>query len=119
MYYNVSMGRENEYFPEGQNFTKIKHAKIDISGSADIVSLVSGKKIRVLAYALICAGATTVKFQSGGSTDLTGDMSFPANGGISCSENKFGWFETVSGEKLNIVLGSAVAVDGHITYLEI
>jgi len=70
-----------------------KFAKIDRATNADgaaVVAKVSGKKIRVLKYSLLCAGATGVKWQSstsdssgaGVNTDLTPVMSYAANGGI-------------------------------------
>jgi len=46
-------------------------------------------------------------------------MPFGANGGISLPYNPTGWFETGSGLKLNMVLGSGVAVAGGLTYVEV
>lgn len=96
-----------------------KFASVALSASGDVVALVSAKKIRVLAYCLVCGTATTVKFQSGGTTDKTGAMPFAANGGISAPFNPVGWFETAAGEKLNLVLGASAAVAGHLTYIEV
>lgn len=96
-----------------------KFAPISASNSADIVALVAAKKIRVLSLFVVTAGATTVKFRSGGTVDLTGAMSFAANGGISLPFNPVGWFETAAGAKLDMVLGSAVAVAGGLTYIEV
>lgn len=109
--------QESKYYPEGQDLQTVRYAKISLSASGDIVTAVANKKIRVIAYTIICATAVTVKFQSGAATDLTGAMAFPQNGGVCCPENKFGWFETAVGEKLNIVLGSGVSVAGHLTYI--
>lgn len=96
-----------------------KFAAISSTGSGDTVALVSAKKIRVLSLAIVLAGASTVKFQSGASTDKTGAMSFAANGGISLPFNPAGWFETAAGEKLNHVLGSSVAIAGMLSYIEV
>lgn len=104
----------------------MKFAKIDVSssGSNTIVSAVTGKKIRVLAYTIIAAGAVTAKWQSA-STDLSGAMSLAANGGAAPSisilapGNMIGLFETAPGEALNLNLGGAVNVAGHMTYIEV
>ena len=101
---------------------EIKYAIIDKAGSGDntLVSAVTGKKIRVLSYALVAAGAVTVRFESGASgTALTGQMTLAANGGISCAFNPGGWFETAADALLNLELGGAVSVDGHLSYIEV
>lgn len=87
------------------------------SGNNTLVAAVSGKKIRVMSCFFICAGAVNVRFESGaGLTALTGQMNFPANGGISLPFNPGGWFETNAGELLNMELSDAVSVDGALTY---
>jgi hypothetical protein len=59
----------------------------------------------------------------GGATSLTGAMSFVENGGMSDCWNPEGklsgpfFFETVSGQALNMSLGGAVQVSGAISYL--
>ena len=74
----------------------------------------------MLSYTLVCTTAVTAKFQSGaGGTDLTGAMPFGANGGVSAPFNPLGHFETASNTLLNLSLGSAVAVAGHICYVEV
>lgn len=97
----------------------IKYAAVALSDSGDVVTLVAGKKIRVLSYCLNTTTAVTVKFQSGAATDLTGAMAAGATGRLEGSFNPAGHFETAAGAKLNIVLGSAVATNGHITYQEV
>jgi len=98
-----------------------KFAKIDVASSGDntIVSAVTGKKIRVLQYSLVCGAATTVQWKSSGGTTLSGDMQFAANGGISCPFSPVGLFETASGEGLVLNLSAANAVSGHLCYIEI
>lgn len=96
-----------------------KFAAISASASGDLVALVASKKIRVVSFFIVVATAVTVKLQSGASSDLTGAMPFGANGGISLPYNPNGWFQTVSGEKLNMVLGSGVAVAGGLSYIEV
>lgn len=104
-----------------QSDALIKYAKIDASSTGgDVVAAVVGKRIRVISLFLtITTAAGTVKFQSGGSTDLTGAMTFAAGGVQTLPHNPSGWFQTVAGEKLNMVLASAGQVSGALTYQEI
>lgn len=95
---------------------KIVTVKIDLAASGDLVALQTSKRIRVLSYVLVSAGTVTAKFQSGGSTDLTGAMSLVAASGISSGYNPQGHFETAVGAKLNLVLSGSVQVSGHLTY---
>lgn len=99
-----------------------KFAKIvaSSSGATTIVALVATKKIRVLAYKVIANAAVNVKWQSHVTpTDLTGLSYFAANCGEVLPYNPLGWFETISGEALDINLSGAVAVGGHLTYIEV
>lgn len=90
------------------------------SGNNTLIAAVASKKIRVLSYTLVCTTAVTAKLQSGASgTDLTGAMPFGANGGVSAPFNPLGHFETAVNTLLNLSLGSAVAVAGHICYVEV
>jgi len=90
------------------------------SGNNTLVAAVTSNKIRVLALYLVSAGTTTVKFQSAaGGTDLTGASALVANTGFVLPYNPVGWFQTVSGELLNLVLSGAISVAGGLTYVEI
>jgi hypothetical protein len=94
-----------------------KFVSIDTTASADIVAAVSGKRIRVYAYLLVGAATETVRFQSGGSTNLQGAMTLatgvPNTGAVPAPS----WlFQTVTGEKLNLVKGGAVQVSGWLAY---
>jgi len=113
------MGLKSIYteLPTGQRFAVIDAS---VSGDNTIVALVAGAKIRVLSYALVCAAAVDVRFESNaGGAALTGLMSFDANGGISVPHSWVGHFETVAGQLLNLELSGAIQVSGHITYMEI
>lgn len=94
----------------------IKRAKVDLAASGDLIAAVSGKKIRVLALAVKFATSTTLKLQSGGSTDLTGAMT---GTDFAWGWNPAGWVQTASGEKLNAVMGSSVQLSGTIVYVEV
>ena len=94
----------------------VKRVKVDVAASGDLIAAVTGKSIRVIAVAVYYASSTTLKLQSGASTDLTGAMTgtsfvWPWNPG--------GWLQTASGEKLNAVMGSSVQLSGTIDYIEV
>jgi len=96
-----------------------KYADIDVASAGDntIVAAVTGKKIRVLQYALVVSAATTVIWKSG-TTPITGDMPFAANGGISSPFSPSGLFETSAGEALVLNLSAGNPVSGHLVYTE-
>jgi hypothetical protein len=98
----------------------ILHAVIDNASSGDntIVAAVAGKRIRVISYTIVAAGAVTVRFESGASgTALTGQMSLAANGGVANAYNPGGVFADCGvNTLLNLELGGAVSVDGHLSY---
>jgi hypothetical protein len=97
-----------------------KYAAISAASAGDntAVAAVVGKKIRVLSYAMVADNAVTARFQSD-TTDLTGAMSFAASGGISATFSPVGHFETAVGVALQLNLGSAVGVRGHLVYVEV
>lgn len=90
------------------------------SGVTTIVALVSSKKIRVVAMQLVANAAVNIKWQSHVTpTDLTGLAYLAANGGYVFGYNPAGWFQTISGEALDINLSAAVAVGGSLTYVTV
>lgn len=100
----------------------VKYAVIDHASSGDntLVSAVTARKIRVLAYTIVAASAVTVRFESGaGGTAMSGQMQIAANGGVSANCGEIGCFETASATLLNLELSGAVSVDGHVTYTEV
>lgn len=86
------------------------------SGNTQVVAAVASKIIRVLSYNYTCNGTVNVKFQSN-TTDKSGLGYFVANTGKVCNWNPDGWFQTNSGEALNINLSGNVAVGGELTYI--
>ena len=92
-------------------------------GPNTLVAAVTGKKIRVLAAVLVASGgANTVTFESfpfPATTPLTGPMDLAADGQLVLSLNGFGWFETLTGELLNLCLSAGTAVEGCLVYQEI
>lgn len=101
----------------------VKRAVIDAAtiGDNTLVAAVTGKKIRVLACFLIMTGtAVTIRFESAtGGTALTGQMQPTQGGGFVLPYNPVGWFETLSGELLNLELSGAQSVDGVLVYVEV
>lgn len=98
----------------------IKFATIAASSSGDntLVAAVTAKKIRVLNYVLIANAAVNGKFQSA-ATDISGLLYMAANGGASSGYSPVGHFQTVAGEALELNLSGAVAVGGHLSYVEV
>jgi hypothetical protein len=87
------------------------------AGSTDLVAAVAGMRIVVVAAVLIADGAGTLKFQSGGATDLTGPMKLADTGGfVAIGETEMPLFWCAVGEKLNIV-SSVSKMNGWIRYL--
>lgn len=119
----VSASAETSTMYDGTTALTPKFAAIAASSSGNntLVAAVTSKKIRVLAYNLMGAGAVNAKFQSGASgTDLTGLKYIAAAGGGICAPfNPAGWFETASNTLLNLNLSGAVAVGGELVYVEV
>lgn len=97
-----------------------QHAAVAAASSGDntLVAAVAGAKIRVLALALVGAGAVNARLESNaGGTALTGVMALAAAGdSIVLPFNPAGWCETTAGQLLNLELSAAVSVAGVITY---
>lgn len=85
------------------------------TGTTTLVAAVAGKKIKVYSYAVVATAAGTVQFKSTGGSNLSGAMSFSANGGISCAPGDDPWFLTATGEGLQIATSGAV--EGHLSYV--
>ena len=119
----VSSSDETSTLYNGTTALTPKYAVISASSSGNntIVAAVTSKKIRVLAYNAIAAGAVNAKFQSGASgTDITGLKTIAAaGGGLVANYNPLGWFETASGVLLNLNLSGAVLLGGELTYVEV
>lgn len=83
------------------------------AGTTVLVAGVAGKRIKVYSYAVVADSAGTCKFSDG--TDLTGAMSFAANGGISCAPGEDPWLVAASGNDLSIVC--TAGTKGHLSYV--
>lgn len=101
--------------------TTVKYAAISMSTAADntVVAAVAGKRIGVLNYVLVVAGATTLTWKSAANVK-SGAMSLGANGQLTIGgEGAAPVMETNTGEALVLTPGSAVQVSGHVAYIEV
>jgi hypothetical protein len=90
------------------------------SGNNTLVSAVTAKKLRVLAFFGMAAGTVTVRLESGADgTALTGQMQLTAQTGFVLPFNPLGWCETAAGSLLNLELSGAISVDGCLVYVEV
>lgn len=92
----------------------LQHAVISVSsGTTELVAAQPDKVINVVSYVIVMSAAGTAKFSDG--SDLTGAMSFAANGGVAANgQASSPWFWTSAGNPLSIVTTAAAA--GHLTY---
>lgn len=105
----------------GSSIKTLLFAPIDVAASGDntIVALDASNKIKVSDYSIVCDAAVTVRWKSGASTNLSGAMSFAANGGIMAAAGAGRWlFETAVNQALVLNLGAGVGARGHVTYFK-
>lgn len=88
------------------------------SGANQLIAAATNAKYRVLSVVVVATTAVSVKFQSA-ATDITGTFPLGANGGLVLPFNEHGWFETNSGEALNLNLSGAVATGVQIQYIKL
>jgi hypothetical protein len=81
--------------------------------TSTLVAAVSGRQIEVISYTILADAATTVTWKSG-STNISGGMTFAANGGASVNDDQ-AMLRTNVGEAL-VLVNSAGNINGHITY---
>lgn len=85
-----------------------------------LVAAVSGKKIRVFALCLSSAenDGGTIRFETNaaGGTALTGAIPVLKSSPLVLPFMPLGWFETGSGELLNMESSGTAGIDGHIIY---
>jgi hypothetical protein len=83
-----------------------------------IVAAVAGQKIRVYKLALSAAGAQTVQFVDGASTNLTGAMSLASGTPLVLPMDGNPWLVTAIGNALGLALSSAVNVSGTVWFTQ-
>jgi mRNA-degrading endonuclease HigB of HigAB toxin-antitoxin module len=106
-------------FPLTVGYSIVQYAPINAttSGDTQIVGAVSGKRIRVIAYAVIASATVSIKFRSG-TTDITGSMRVVEGGGIAHAYDG-GLFQTAVNQPLNINLSNNATVGGYVVYREV
>jgi hypothetical protein len=99
----------------------LKFQAQNLTASADVLTAVVGKKLRVMSLLLSASVSASIKFQSDASDDVTGLIYIPASGVVSVS-NPLGLFQTDTSDKLNAVItwtGSAGTIGVTLGYREI
>lgn len=94
-------------------------APIDVAGGGDntVVAADATRKIKVVSYVIVVDGAVAVRWKSGAGANLSGAMSFLANGGLVVPEQPSGHvLETAVNQALVLNLSSAVGARGHLSY---
>lgn len=111
----ATVAQDTTQLRNGGTSLTAKYAVISTSASGDttLVAAVSGKRIKVVEFALTRAAAVNMKFRSA-TTDITGLFYNGAAPGF----NPLGHFRTAVGELLAINLSAAVGVGGYIVYVE-
>jgi len=100
-------------------YSTVQYATISAtnSGNTQVVGAVSGKRIRVIAFAVVADATVSIKFRSG-TTDITGSMRVVQGGGIAHAYDG-GLFQTAVNQPLNINLSADATVGGYVVYREI
>ena len=96
----------------------LKSAFVSAASGVDVVTAVSGSKLRVMAMTITASSGCTVKLQSGGSTDKTPPFHLGANGNLTQS-SPLGLFESVTSEKLNAVVSGTTVYTVMLSYREV
>lgn len=105
----------------GNSINTLLFKDIDVAASGDntIVAADASNKIKVTDYSIVCDAAVAARWKSGAGTNLSGAMSFAANGGIMAAAGAGRWlFETAVNQALVLNLGGAVGARGHATYFK-
>jgi len=98
--------------------SEIKSAFVSASGNVDVVTAVSGSKLRVTAMTITSLSGCTVKLQTGGTADKTPPFHLGANGNLT-QANPLGLFESVTSEKLNAVVSGSTVYTVMLSYREV
>jgi hypothetical protein len=98
--------------------SEIKSAFVSASGNVDVVTAVSGSKLRVTAMTITSLSGCTVKIQTGGTADRTPPFHLGANGNLT-QANPLGLFESVTSEKLNAVVSGSTVYTVMLSYREV
>jgi hypothetical protein len=98
--------------------SEIKSAFVSASGNVDVVTAVSGSKLRVMAMTITSLSGCTVKLQTGGTADKTPPFHLGAAGNLT-QANPLGLFESVVSEKINAVVSGSTVYTVMLSYREV
>lgn len=98
--------------------TDMRSAFVQGTAGATLIAAQTGVTYRVMNLTITATSASTVKLQSGGSTDLTPDFPIPASGSLVMS-NPLGLFQNASGEEINVVVDAGADYQVMVTYREV
>ena len=112
-------GDSDPYLVHNDAFTSaLKSAFVSASGNVDVVTAVSGSKLRVMAMTITSLSGCTVKLQSGASADVTPPFHLSANGNLT-QANGLGLFDSIASEKLNAVVSGSTVYTVMLSYREV
>jgi len=112
-------GDSDPYLVHNDAFTSaLKSAFVSASGSVDVITAVSGSKLRVMAMTITSLSGCTVKLQSGASSDKTPPFHLGANGNLT-QANSLGLFESATSEKINAVVSGSTTYAVMLSYREV
>ena len=97
---------------------EVRFHSTDITASSDLITAVSNIKLRVISLVVSADAACTLKFQTNGTSDVTGTFYVPASRVISFSSD-LGIFESGAGEKLNVVQTGTANVGLTLSYRQV
>lgn len=98
--------------------SEVKSAFVSASGNVDVVTAVSGSKLRVMAMTITSLSGCTVKLQTGGTADKTPPFHIGANGNLT-QANSLGLFESTVSEKINAVVSGSTVYTVMLSYREV
>lgn len=89
------------------------------SSGVDLVSAVSGKKLRVLSMTLSASAAATVKIESGDSSAVVYQNIYLSPSSTQAFSHPLGLYESGTGEKLRMSITGSAAVSASLSYREV
>ena len=98
--------------------SEVKSAFVSASGNVDVVTAVSGSKLRVMAMTITSLSGCTVKLQTGGTADKTPPFHIGADGNLT-QANSLGLFESTVSEKINAVVSGSTVYTVMLSYREV
>ena len=87
--------------------------------ASQVVAAVTGKRIRVLAVALVTGGTATTAVFNSAADAISMTFQNAANGGAVLPHNPIGWFETDAGEALTVTTGAGSTTGIQVVYVPV